>query len=95
MEHVGSTSVEGMCAKPIIDILIICGDYVRNRGITTIEEMCDVLIKNGYEPRYCCDLTTFQNCINWMQHDGIFVKVNEIIMNANKCLLMICLVSLF
>jgi GrpB-like predicted nucleotidyltransferase (UPF0157 family) len=79
MEHVGSTSVEGMCAIPIIDILIICGNYVRDRGPRTIEETCAVLMKNGYQPRYCCDLTDFHSCTKWMQEDGIFVKVKKLL----------------
>jgi GrpB-like predicted nucleotidyltransferase (UPF0157 family) len=79
MEHVGSTSVEGMYAKPIIDILIICGNYVRNKGPITVEETCDVLMKNGYQPRYCYDFTNFHSCRKWMEEDGICVKVNKLL----------------
>ncbi|CAF3536263.1 unnamed protein product [Rotaria socialis] len=42
MEHIGSTSVEGMCAKPIIDMLIIGQDGLRggpSKIIITLERM--------------------------------------------------------
>ncbi len=43
VEHVGSTSVSGLIAKPVIDIMF---------GVKSLEESrpaIDVLVKNGYE----------------------------------------------
>ena len=42
IEHIGSTSVPGLAAKPIIDILLTVGD------ITAEEEYLDPLITAGY-----------------------------------------------
>ena len=42
IEHVGSTSVPGLSAKPIIDIDVVIKDY------TLLEEVVAVLGKNGY-----------------------------------------------
>lgn len=33
IEHVGSTSVEGLSAKPIIDIDVIISDYIKARSV--------------------------------------------------------------
>ena len=47
IQHIGSTSVPGLCAKPIIDILI---------GVKTLEnyvEYIDILKRIGYEFREC------------------------------------------
>jgi len=43
IEHVGSTSVEGLAAKPIIDIDIVISDY------SVLEEVVRRLSKIGYE----------------------------------------------
>ena len=42
IEHVGSTSVEGLAAKPIIDIDIVISDY------SVLEEVVRRLSKIGY-----------------------------------------------
>ena len=42
IEHVGSTSVPGLSAKPVIDIDVVIKDY------TILEEVVAVLGKNGY-----------------------------------------------
>ena len=47
IQHIGSTSVPGLCAKPIIDIMI---------GVKTLEnyvELIDILKIIGYEFREC------------------------------------------
>lgn len=49
IEHVGSTSIEGLSAKPIIDIAI--GTY----DIETVIEIADVLEKEGYETENSLD----------------------------------------
>ena len=77
MEHIGSTSVEGMCANPVIDILIICNNYEDTREWNTLQETFDVLIRNGYQPRCRYDLTDFHNCQKWIREDGIFFKVKK------------------
>ncbi len=43
IEHVGSTSIEGMKAKPLIDILVIV------KKIEPFQEQKDQMIKAGYE----------------------------------------------
>ncbi|MFW9909974.1 MAG: GrpB family protein [Candidatus Thorarchaeota archaeon] len=45
MYHIGSTSIPGMWAKPIIDILLEVSD------ITKIDEYDEAMICIGYEPR--------------------------------------------
>jgi GrpB-like predicted nucleotidyltransferase (UPF0157 family) len=45
IEHIGSTSVPGLAAKPIIDILIKVHD------ITAEEDYLDALLETGYELR--------------------------------------------
>ena len=45
MEHVGSTSVPGLAAKPIIDILLVVPD------ITAEEDYLDQLLASGYQLR--------------------------------------------
>ena len=45
VEHVGSTSVPGLAAKPIIDILVVVAD------ITAEEEYLDPLLAVGYQLR--------------------------------------------
>jgi GrpB-like predicted nucleotidyltransferase (UPF0157 family) len=43
IEHVGSTAVVGLCAKPVIDVMV---------GVTTLvesEPAKDVLVANGYQ----------------------------------------------
>lgn len=45
MYHIGSTSIPGMWAKPIIDILL------EVRDITKIDEYDEAMICIGYEPR--------------------------------------------
>lgn len=45
VEHIGSTSVPGLAAKPIIDILVVVED------ITSEEDYLDQLIDAGYELR--------------------------------------------
>ena len=52
MEHIGSTSVEGMCAKPVIDILLIQGNIRDNFGATTYHDTIDTLISMGYTDKY-------------------------------------------
>lgn len=42
-EHFGSTSVEGMKAKPVIDMMVIV------KNIDLIDEYQDVLISSGYD----------------------------------------------
>ncbi|KQQ07615.1 GrpB family protein [Rathayibacter sp. Leaf296] len=42
VEHIGSTSVPGLAAKPIIDIVVIVDD------ITAEEEYLDALLASGY-----------------------------------------------
>ncbi len=43
IEHVGSTSVEGMKAKPLIDVLVVV------EKIELFKEQKEVMIKAGYE----------------------------------------------
>jgi len=45
IEHIGSTSVPGLAAKPIIDIVVAVGD------ITAEEDYLDALLAVGYELR--------------------------------------------
>lgn len=45
IHHIGSTSVEGLLAKPIIDILLVVKSIVR------IDEFTSLMIAIGYEPR--------------------------------------------
>ncbi|WP_426990734.1 GrpB family protein [Pseudarthrobacter sp. Y6] len=45
IEHIGSTSVPGLAAKPIIDIVVTVHD------ITAEEDYLDVLVAAGYELR--------------------------------------------
>lgn len=45
IEHIGSTSVPGLAAKPIIDVLVTVGD------ITAEEDYLDQLLAVGYELR--------------------------------------------
>jgi GrpB-like predicted nucleotidyltransferase (UPF0157 family) len=45
VEHIGSTSVPGLSAKPIIDIVVVVAD------ITAEEDYLDALIAAGYELR--------------------------------------------
>ena len=45
IEHIGSTSVPGLAAKPIIDIVVAVGD------ITAEEDYLDPLLAAGYELR--------------------------------------------
>ena len=42
IEHIGSTSVEGMSAKPIIDIDVVIPDY------TVFDDVVQILAKIGY-----------------------------------------------
>ena len=42
IEHVGSTSVEGLCAKPCIDIDVVIEDY------SVLENVKEALAKAGY-----------------------------------------------
>lgn len=44
IEHVGSTSVPNICAKPILDIAILC-------GVKGLENTANALVKIGYEYR--------------------------------------------
>lgn len=43
IEHVGSTSIEGMVAKPLIDVLVIV------EKLEQLEKEKDLMIKTGYE----------------------------------------------
>lgn len=52
MEHIGSTSVEGMGAKPIIDILMIRGNPRDGCGPTTFNNTIDNLINMGYNHKH-------------------------------------------
>jgi len=52
MDHIGSTSVEGMYAKPIIDILLVRGQVRENYGATTYDETIDTLVNLGYTPKH-------------------------------------------
>jgi GrpB-like predicted nucleotidyltransferase (UPF0157 family) len=45
IEHIGSTSVPGLAAKPIVDVLVTVGD------ITAEEDYLDQLLDAGYELR--------------------------------------------
>lgn len=45
VEHIGSTSVPGLAAKPIVDILVLVDD------ITAEEDYLDQLLDSGYELR--------------------------------------------
>ena len=45
VEHIGSTSVRGLAAKPIIDVLVTVED------ITAEEDHVDVLLDAGYQLR--------------------------------------------
>jgi GrpB-like predicted nucleotidyltransferase (UPF0157 family) len=45
VEHIGSTSVPGLAAKPIIDVLVVVPD------ITAEEDYVDPLLASGYELR--------------------------------------------
>lgn len=45
IDHIGSTSISGMSAKPLIDIDIVLP------GLGHIEGATDVLLAEGYEPR--------------------------------------------
>lgn len=42
LHHVGSTSVEGLCAKPIIDMLLVYPET------TTFEDIKKILVNKGY-----------------------------------------------
>lgn len=44
IEHVGSTAIPIVCAKPILDIAILC-------GAKNLEAVADALVKLGYEYR--------------------------------------------
>jgi GrpB-like predicted nucleotidyltransferase (UPF0157 family) len=43
VEHVGSTSIEGMKAKPLIDVLIVVGK------MESFQEQINSMVKDGYE----------------------------------------------
>lgn len=45
IHHIGSTSVDGLSAKPIIDMIPVV------RDITKIDAFNDAMIANGYEPK--------------------------------------------
>lgn len=45
IEHVGSTSVEGLAAKPIIDLVVVIESYA------DLPKVIDILAKHGYEHR--------------------------------------------
>jgi GrpB-like predicted nucleotidyltransferase (UPF0157 family) len=45
IEHIGSTSVPGLAAKPIVDIVVVVDD------ITAEEDYLDALLEAGYELR--------------------------------------------
>ena len=45
IHHIGSTAIPGICAKPIIDILVEASD------IEGIESRNEAMIELGYEPR--------------------------------------------
>jgi GrpB-like predicted nucleotidyltransferase (UPF0157 family) len=46
IEHVGSTSVEGLIAKPIIDVTVGINDYIEN-----IAGIVSGFVKNGYKDK--------------------------------------------
>lgn len=46
IEHVGSTSIKGMAAKPLIDILVVV------KKLELFEKEKKLMIKNGYEWHY-------------------------------------------
>lgn len=73
----GSTSVKGMCAKPIIDILIKVGNYVRNTGITSLEETLSVLSKMGYRSKYDFPIGSedYEVPHNFLYNDATLIKV--------------------
>ncbi|CAF4347498.1 unnamed protein product [Rotaria socialis] len=50
MEHIGSISVEGMYAKPIIDMLMIQGNLRYGYGATTFHETfnCGCEVENNF-----------------------------------------------
>ena len=45
IEHIGGTSIPGMCAKPVIDIAVAVP-----RG-SSVDGGLDALVRAGYEPR--------------------------------------------
>ncbi|CAF1539015.1 unnamed protein product, partial [Adineta ricciae] len=69
LEHIGSTSIEGMCAKPIIDMLLIHGNRRDSWGATTSYETLNTLIKMGYKTKdgrvsmhdFCDNATLIKN----------------------------------
>ncbi|CAF3313314.1 unnamed protein product [Rotaria socialis] len=76
VEHIGSTSVEGMCAKPMIDLLIIAAHYARGlhgHGWNVI----NVLIQMGYQMR--CPQKLACNIEDWLHVDGVLIKEKFII----------------
>lgn len=50
IEHVGSTSVPGLCAKPVIDILLGAQELLQ------VEERSAALAKLGYHYRTECEV---------------------------------------
>ncbi|CAF1668254.1 unnamed protein product, partial [Adineta ricciae] len=76
MEHIGSTSVKGMCAKPIIDMLLIHGN-IRSWGVTKSEETFDTLIKMGYR--------TKDGSVSWRNFwDGATLIKNGFIIHTTR-----------
>ena len=45
IQHFGSTSIKGLCAKPVIDILIVVSD------ISQIDSFNNMMISKGYSIR--------------------------------------------
>lgn len=45
IEHIGSTSVKGLCAKPIIDILLVVEDASKEK------DYVPMLLEHGYTLR--------------------------------------------
>lgn len=48
IHHIGSTSVEGLCAKPIIDILVVVADLVQLDLKTTAMKKLGYLVKGEF-----------------------------------------------
>ena len=77
IEHVGSTSVEGMWAKPILDIDIIVPDTKISKNIIRILESVGYIHKGdlGIQGREVLEYKKDNKNINWMDHH-LYVCIN-------------------
>lgn len=68
--HVGSTSVEGLWAKPILDIdIVVSNEAECNRAIKLLESVGYIHVGNlGIEGREAFKYTEDNKWIQWMEH---------------------------